>query len=110
MNFRINLRPALLGLATLGLVLAACAPPGAQVVPEESTAEATTPPAATDEPAVSPAEAARAWLASQLGLDAGDLVLAGEKPAEWPDGCLGLPQFGEACTEAIVPGWAFNFE
>ena len=110
MNFRIHLRPTLLVLATLGLVLAACAPPAAQVVPEESTAEPATPPEATSAPGASPVEAARAWLASQLGLQAEALVLAGEKPAEWPDGCLGLPQFGEACTEAIVPGWAFSFE
>ncbi len=117
MKFQSRLSQSLTGLATLALLLAACAPPAAQPVPQESTPIAT-PPAATEAPsAEQPAteqpaavEAARAWLATHLGLAVEDISVVGQKEAEWPDGCLGLPQLGEACTEALVPGWAISLE
>lgn len=28
----------------------------------------------------------------------------------WPDGCLGLSREGEACTQALVPGWRVRLE
>jgi hypothetical protein len=28
---------------------------------------------------------------------------------EWPDGCLGLAQPDEVCTQAITPGWLLVF-
>jgi hypothetical protein len=28
---------------------------------------------------------------------------------DWPNGCLGLPQGDEVCTEAITPGWLLTF-
>lgn len=28
----------------------------------------------------------------------------------WPDGCLGIPTEGEACTQALVPGWQIRLE
>lgn len=32
------------------------------------------------------------------------------EPREWPDGCLGLPEAGEFCTQALVPGWRVVIE
>ncbi|MBD2465626.1 hypothetical protein H6G89_32045 [Oscillatoria sp. FACHB-1407] len=32
------------------------------------------------------------------------------EPREWSDGCLGLPEAGEFCTQAIVPGWRVVIE
>ncbi|AXH97228.1 hypothetical protein [Ornithinimicrobium avium] len=29
----------------------------------------------------------------------------GVEAAQWPDGCLGLPEDGEACAEAVTPGY-----
>jgi len=28
---------------------------------------------------------------------------------DWPNGCLGLPQGDEVCTEVITPGWLLTF-
>jgi hypothetical protein len=28
---------------------------------------------------------------------------------DWPDGCLGLPQPDEVCTQAVTPGWLLVF-
>lgn len=43
-------------------------------------------------------------VAQQLGIEAEALVVTAVEVVDWPDGCLGLGQPDEACTEAIVPG------
>ncbi len=109
MKLYARINRALLGLVTMGLVLAACAPPAAQPVPQEATDVPTQPPAASPTPEAEqpPAAvtAAQQWLADHLGIAVEDVELTGQEQTEWPDGCLGLPTLGEACTEALVPGW-----
>ncbi len=46
----------------------------------------------------------RALVAEGTGLEAGMLTVTALEVVEWPDGCLGMGQPGEACTEALVPG------
>jgi hypothetical protein len=45
-----------------------------------------------------------AW-AESLGINPSSVEVAGNSPAEGPDGCLGLPDQGETCTAAAVAGW-----
>ena len=46
----------------------------------------------------------RALIAEDIGIDSSLLAIAEIEIVEWPDGCLGLGQPNEACTEALVPG------
>ena len=48
-------------------------------------------------------------LARELGLTADALQLISLSPEQWSDTCLGLPQAGEACEPAVVPGWRITF-
>jgi len=54
-------------------------------------------------------EAARMALSLALGLDIADIAIVKAEPVEWPDGCLGLSLPGQACTEAITPGYLIEF-
>lgn len=47
--------------------------------------------------------AVKNYFASNLSIPAVEIL--GLTPVEWADGCLELPEGGEACTEAIVPGY-----
>lgn len=38
-------------------------------------------------------------------LPVSELSVISAERTEWSDGCLGLPEEGEVCTQAIVPGW-----
>ena len=38
-----------------------------------------------------------------------NLQLESIQQMEWPNGCLGLPEQAEVCTEAITPGWLLVF-
>jgi hypothetical protein len=38
-----------------------------------------------------------------------NLQLESIEQMEWPNGCLGLPEQAEVCTEAITPGWLLVF-
>jgi hypothetical protein len=44
-------------------------------------------------------------LARRLDLPVSQVEIISWEETEWPDGCLGLPEEGEMCTMAIVPGW-----
>ena len=44
-----------------------------------------------------------------LGVPVESIQLESIEPMEWPDGCLGLPEPDEVCTEAITPGWLLVF-
>jgi hypothetical protein len=37
------------------------------------------------------------------------LQLESIQEMEWPNGCLGLPEEAEVCTEALTPGWLLVF-
>lgn len=60
-----------------------------------------------DEPDEQPpaVEIARQHAAQELGVDAGTIEVLSFEQRDWPDGCLGAPQPGEACTQAITTGW-----
>ncbi|MCH7523388.1 MAG: hypothetical protein IH920_06425 [Chloroflexi bacterium] len=40
-----------------------------------------------------------------LDIPQDQVVLRSKERHTWPDGCLGLPEPGEACTEALVEGY-----
>lgn len=42
---------------------------------------------------------------TRLSLPVAELRIVQVEEQTWPDGCLGLPQPGEMCTEALVPGY-----
>jgi hypothetical protein len=44
-----------------------------------------------------------------LGVPVESIQFRSVEAQEWPNGCLGLPEADEACTEAIVPGWLVIF-
>lgn len=46
----------------------------------------------------------RALVAEGIDVEAAMLTVTVLEMVEWPDGCLGMGQPGEGCTEALVPG------
>ncbi|MCC6191948.1 MAG: hypothetical protein IT318_23205 [Anaerolineales bacterium] len=86
------------------ILAAACSPPG---IAEVTATPATPAPAETPAPTGRPpaAQAALEALAAALGLPAGQIQVLSVEAVEWPDGCLGLSLPGQACAEAIVPGY-----
>ena len=44
-----------------------------------------------------------------LGVPVESIQFRSVEAQEWPNGCLGLPEPDEACTEAITPGWLVVF-
>lgn len=77
-------------------VASAASPP----LPSDTIGSGPSPVDAT--PAVA---AAASDLARQLGLEAGAIDVVSAEPMTWPDGCLGLALPGEACLQAITPGF-----
>lgn len=54
--------------------------------------------------------AAQALLAEELGVETEAIEIGQVKPVEWPDGCLGLPQEGEACAQQVTPGFEITLK
>ncbi len=50
-------------------------------------------------------EAAKMFFAQPLGLDVEDIQVLQVRAVEWPDDCLGIPNYGELCAESITPGY-----
>jgi hypothetical protein len=44
-----------------------------------------------------------------LGVPVESIQLKSIEQMEWPDGCLGLPEQDEVCTQAVTPGWLLAF-
>lgn len=44
-----------------------------------------------------------------LGVPVESIQLESIEQTDWPNGCLGLPEADEVCTEAITPGWLLVF-
>lgn len=53
---------------------------------------------------------ARPVIAARLGVSEDSVNILGFAEKEWPDGCLGLPEADEMCTQAIVPGYLVEVE
>jgi len=58
-----------------------------------------------DEPYPPAVAAAIEALSQSLGSDPTSIQVTGFEPVEWPDACLGLPEAGELCAQAVTPGW-----
>jgi hypothetical protein len=90
-------------LALTGLILSAC---GAS-----STAVPATP-VNPDLQNVLPPDVAlnvQNQISQMLGVAAENIQITKVEQKDWPNGCLGLPQGDEVCTEAITPGWLLTF-
>jgi hypothetical protein len=48
-------------------------------------------------------------ISQTLGVAIENMQITQVEKMEWPNGCLGLPQGDEVCTEAITPGWLLTF-
>lgn len=86
-----------------GLVLAACGTGGAETVATQVI------PALED---VLPPDAAlniRNQVSEILGVPVESIQLKSVEQTDWPNGCLGLPEPEEDCTEVITPGWLLVF-
>ncbi|GMV84759.1 MAG: hypothetical protein AMXMBFR80_06170 [Dehalococcoidia bacterium] len=46
-----------------------------------------------------------AAIALSAGMAPGDIELLVLDAATWPDGCLGLAEPGQVCSQALVAGW-----
>ena len=86
-----------------GLVLAACGTGGAETVATQviSTLEDVLPPDV--------ALNVRNQVSEILGVPVESIQLESIEHMEWPNGCLGLPEAEEVCTEVITPGWLLVF-
>jgi hypothetical protein len=49
--------------------------------------------------------AALGFLADELGVDPGTIVVVDFEAVDWPDACLGLGGPDEACAQVVTPGW-----
>ncbi len=118
------MRFKLLWVLVLGLLLAGCAeavqtPPldRKTPLPGEYDPLVLTPQPTSEEslpgsPAAFPpgVVAAQQILADTLGLPLEAVTVVRVEPSDWPDGCLGLGGAEEACSEAIVPGYAVTLQ
>ncbi len=116
---RVLYRVLLLGLLALSVSLAGCAPPTTPVPPATPEPPATpmptdtpeSPDAPSSDPGLTPereegiADAARAALAQELGVDPSAISVSEVTAQEWRDSCLGLADAGEFCLQVITPGF-----
>ena len=98
------------GMLSLALILAACAPQGAGVPITGETAAPIATAAATLGVTPEAVLAAQQWLAAQLGTAVEQVQIIDVQQAEWTDSCLGLGRPNESCLQAITPGWSAVFE
>lgn len=86
-----------------GILLAACSPqvevPSTQQIPSLA-AEALSPEVAQN---------IQNQISQVLGVPVESIQVEQVEKTDWPDGCLGLGQGGEVCTQAITPGWLLVF-
>jgi len=86
-----------------GLVLAACGTSSAETVATQVI------PVLED---VLPPDVAlnvRNQVSLILGVPVESIQLESIEQTDWPNGCLGLPEPEEVCTEVITPGWLLVF-
>ena len=49
------------------------------------------------------------FISESMGVAAETIEIKNVEQMEWPDGCLGLPEGDEVCTQATVQGWLLTF-
>jgi len=55
-------------------------------------------------------EAAAKDLSERLNIPMKEIVYLSYTQTEWPDGCLGLAEAGEICTQMLTRGWEVVLE
>ncbi|MBE0608801.1 MAG: hypothetical protein IH609_05440 [Dehalococcoidia bacterium] len=50
-------------------------------------------------------EAIAGDVAASMGLTPDDIEIVLVEAVTWPDGCLGLAETGQVCSQALVDGW-----
>jgi len=90
-------------LILTGFILAACGTirtdiPATQVNPD---LENILPPAV--------ALSVQNQISQTLGVAVENIKITQVGQKDWPNGCLGLPQGNEVCTEVVTPGWLLTF-
>ena len=93
----------ILSLVCASLVLAACGTSGTEIAVTQVI------PLLED---VLPPDVAlniRNQVSEILGVPVESIQLKSVEQTEWPNGCLGLPEPEEVCTEVITPGWLLVF-
>ena len=48
-------------------------------------------------------------ISQTMGVAVEAMKITNVEQKDWPNGCLGLPEGDEVCTEAITPGWLLTF-
>lgn len=80
----------------------------ASLVPAPSLQQKQPQPALTSNMNALPPEVQSAVLedaAQQTSKNVANLRIRSAKPQSWSDGCLGLAEADELCTQVITPGW-----
>ena len=85
------------------LVLAACGNDGAETVATQVI------PALENALPADVALNIRNQVSAILGVPVESIQLESVEQTDWPNGCLGLPEPEEVCTEVITPGWLLAF-
>ncbi|MCS6814719.1 MAG: hypothetical protein NZ772_14290 [Cyanobacteria bacterium] len=89
-----------LGVGIMMPIVASSCPPASQPLANNPS---------TQSPPVQLIQAVRQTLSQRLGISPDKLRLVASQPRTWSDGCLGLAQADEICTQALVPGWRLEF-
>ena len=97
-------RKWIIALVCTGIILTGCSSAGTDIPPTEMIATAVN--------ALPPDVALNVQnrVSEILGIPVESLQLESIQDMEWPNGCLGLPEEAEVCTEAITPGWLLVFK
>lgn len=95
-------KPFVLALILLTALLVACGGTGTDA--PDVMEPATEMPESGSE-ADTASAAAKAQLASDLGIDESEIEVISAEMTEFTDSCLGLGQANESCLQAITPGW-----
>lgn len=95
---------ALIGILSLSV---GCSPSRDPVEVSSPSPVASSPAATESSPTLSPeaTEAVLADLARRTQIPRDRLKIADATPETWANGCLGLAQPDEICTQALVEGW-----
>jgi hypothetical protein len=96
----------IVSLVCASLLLAACSAAGTNIPPVAVTQVL---PILEDVLPPDVALTIRNRVSEILGVPVESIQLQSMEQMEWPDGCLGLPEADEVCTEAITPGWLLVF-
>jgi hypothetical protein len=93
----------IIALVCIGLVLAACSSSGTDIPATQviaTVANSLPPDVALN---------VQNRVSELLNTSVEDLKLESIQQMEWPNGCLGLPEQAEVCTDAVTPGWLLVF-